>query len=116
MTNIFIAKNIFLNGHIVSFDRTKLSSNKYFKFNFNAPSHVTLLNRLLHSKQQHVHSTYNTTYIELYVGNILAKKIAHIVTATYKISEHYIGVIVSVIRAACRICRIYGSCMGREKK
>ena len=43
--------------------------------------------RLLHSKPQHAHNTYNTTDIELYIGNIFARKITH-VTATYKISEH----------------------------
>ena len=49
----------------------------------------------LHSKPQHAYNTHNTTRIALYIGNIFCKNITHI-TATYKISEHLIGVIVVV--------------------
>ena len=55
----------------------------------------TNLNMLLHSKP---HKRHNTTHIELYIGYIFTKNIAHI-TATYKVSEHWIGVNVAVIRA-----------------
>ena len=42
---------------------------------------------LLRSKQKYTYNTYKITHMQLYIGNIIAKKIVHI-TATYKISEH----------------------------
>ena len=50
----------------------------------------------VHSKQQYAHNDHYTTHIELYIGNIFAKNIS-LITDTYKINEHYIRVIVSVI-------------------
>ena len=54
------------------------------------------LNQSLHSKQKYAYNTHNTTHLQLYIGNIFAN-VAH-TTATYKIIDHQIGVIVAVIR------------------
>ena len=53
---------------------------------------------LIHSRPQHAYNTRKTTHIQLYIGNTFAKKIA-LITATYKIREHQMRVIVAVIRA-----------------
>ena len=59
------------------------------------------------STYRNIHDTrlwiQNTTHLNIYIGNIFVKKIAHI-TAAYKIIEYYIGVIIKdVIRAGYRL-------------
>ena len=64
---------------------------------------------VIHSEQKFTYDTHKTTpYTALYIDNIIAKINAYI-SATYKISEHLIGVIVTVIRA---VYRLPAKCVG----
>ena len=68
---------------------------------------VALIVSKLNSKKKYAYNTHNTTYIELYIGNISAH-----ITAAYIISGHYIGVIVAVIQAVYGFPAKYDGYMG----
>ena len=70
----------------------------------------------IHSKHKYAYDAHNTTHIELYIGSISVKKNAHI-TATYRIRyRSNCSRDAGCIWVACKIIKIYGSCMGRLKK